>query len=130
MRKQRHGNIIVFGTASSPYSRPYSGLLDASKASLEAWIKIISNEGSPYGIRANMISLSVVDTPNERDVFPDDDARMWLQPGDVKGIVELLCYDERTRFLNGTTLYFYNPDFVYLNERKENLRKRGAKIFE
>lgn len=60
MMKQRSGAIIALGGLASITSQPQRAHVVASKTGLYGLIKSLALELGPYGIRANLIALSVI----------------------------------------------------------------------
>lgn len=60
MMKQRSGSIIALGGLASLTSQPQRAHVVASKSGLYGLIKSLALELGPYGVRANLIALSVI----------------------------------------------------------------------
>lgn len=60
MMKRRTGSIIALGGLASLTSQPQRAHVVASKSGLYGLIKSLALELGPYGIRANLIALSVI----------------------------------------------------------------------
>lgn len=60
MMKRRTGSIIALGGLASLTSQPQRAHVVASKTGLYGLIKSLALELGPYGIRANLIALSVI----------------------------------------------------------------------
>lgn len=72
MLDNKYGNIIIIGS-SVTWNGAGGGLhYPATKAALSGIVKGLSYEYLPRGIRANIISPALVDTPMLRDRYPDN----------------------------------------------------------
>lgn len=60
MMKRRTGSIVALGGLASMTSQPQRAHVVASKTGLYGLIKSLALELGPYGIRANLIALSVI----------------------------------------------------------------------
>lgn len=60
MMKRRTGNFIALGGLASMTSQPQRAHVVASKSGLYGLIKSLALELGPYGIRANLIALSLI----------------------------------------------------------------------
>jgi 3-oxoacyl-[acyl-carrier protein] reductase len=75
MMKQKSGSIIALGGGASLTSQPQRAHVVASKHALYGLIKSLALELGPYGIRANLIALSLIQ--NKRlnpEWYPDTGA--------------------------------------------------------
>lgn len=72
MLDNKYGNIIIIGS-SVTWNGAGGGLhYPATKAALSGIIKGLSYEFLPRGIRANIISPALIDTPMLRERYPDN----------------------------------------------------------
>ncbi|GAA3383110.1 SDR family oxidoreductase [Cryptosporangium minutisporangium] len=64
------GRLVFFGSPLA--AEPMGGLsaYAAAKAALEAWVRSISHEVKKRGVHANLVSLTLVDTPEMRRERP------------------------------------------------------------
>jgi NAD(P)-dependent dehydrogenase (short-subunit alcohol dehydrogenase family) len=60
MMKRRSGSIVALGGLASVTSQPQRAHVVASKTGLYGLIKSLALELGPYGIRANLIALSII----------------------------------------------------------------------
>ncbi len=128
MREKGYGNVIAIGSLAAKRKEPYLGLSSWAKDGLASIIETLSNEESVNGIRANIIVPSIVDTAKERLIFPQDNQAYWLPASYIEELVEFLCYDARSRYLNGNRLECYVPNKKIVRAREENLINRGVNI--
>ncbi len=130
MKRNKEGKVITFGSLAASQHKPFLGLSTWAKSGLWSIIKTLSNEVSKDGINVNMISPSIVDTPKERKIFPEDTGEHWLNTDDVAALVEFLCFDPAAKNIHGQNLEIYNPDPSVVESREDNLRSRGVKVNE
>lgn len=128
MKRNKEGKVIAFGSLAASQHKPFLGLSIWAKNGLWSIIKTLSNEVSKDGINANMISPSIVDTPKERIIFPEDTGEYWLNTDDVAALVEFLCFDPAAKNIHGQNLEIYNPDPSVVKSREDNLRSRGVEV--
>ena len=94
------------------------GLVAATKAALEVYVRQLAAELGPRGYRVNLVNYGLVDTPAGRAGFPEgqwDDvmkraarvtpARRLCTVEEVGGLVSFLCSDAGAWF-NGATIDF------------------------
>ena len=100
---------------------PGYGPVSAAKATLEAVVRSIAAEFTPFGIRCNLLQPGVTDTPALR-VIPGAEAMMsrarnrnplnrLTRPEDVADVVALLSMDEAA-WINGTCVRVDGGEFV------------------
>jgi NAD(P)-dependent dehydrogenase (short-subunit alcohol dehydrogenase family) len=62
MLRQRHGSMVAISSMATAVLQPGSAAYSASKAALEAWVKVLARELAPSGVRCNVVAPSLVDT--------------------------------------------------------------------
>jgi len=89
-----YGRIVAVG--ARPGVDPVGGLgaYSSSKAGLHALIQTIALEGTKYGVTANVLMPSIIDTPSNRQAMPDADFSKWVAPESVAQQILWLCSDE------------------------------------
>lgn len=60
-RQQRQGNIVLVSTAALARYSPKDALSTGPKGGMEALIYAVANEEGKFGVRANVLSLGVID---------------------------------------------------------------------
>lgn len=105
MLENNYGNIIIVGS-SVTWNGAGGGLhYPATKSALTGIVKGLSYELLPRGIRANIITPALIDTPMLRERYPDDDktnkmlsAQVPLgrigKPEDIGNLALFLASDE------------------------------------
>ena len=109
----RGGRIIALSSLGARYAIPHYGFVGASKAALEALVRVLAQELGPRGIRVNTVVAGTVDTDSLR-LFPNRDellaafaartpAGPTLTPEAVADAVYLLALPE-AEMINGHAL--------------------------
>ena len=105
MLDNKYGNIIIVGS-SVTWNGAGGGLhYPATKSALSGIVKGLSYEFLPRGIRANIISPALVDTPMLRERYPDDKSTNKMlasqvplgrigKPEDIGNLALFLASDE------------------------------------
>jgi NAD(P)-dependent dehydrogenase (short-subunit alcohol dehydrogenase family) len=108
MRKQKSGHVVGISTvlADQPLAGSPSALPVITKSTIPAFNRALAMEFMADGIRANTISLGVVDTPmHARD---DHEQLKMLNPArrlvQVSEIVDALLYLESAPMVNGENI--------------------------
>ena len=91
MRAKQWGRIVTVG--ARPVVHPVSGIgaYSASKAGVVNLTQVLALEGNPYGITANSVLPSVIDTPGNRKAMPDADFSRWVTPQRIAETLIFLC---------------------------------------
>lgn len=89
-----YGRIVAVG--ARPGVAPVAGLgaYGASKAGLHTLIQTIALEGKEYGVTANVVMPSIIDTPANREAMPDADLSKWAAPESIAQQILWLCSEE------------------------------------
>ena len=64
-----------------------------SKAALVALVKNVAAEGKKFGISANVLLPSVIDTAANRKAMPDADFSRWVAPASIARLIVFLTSD-------------------------------------
>ncbi|HEY7454070.1 MAG TPA: SDR family NAD(P)-dependent oxidoreductase [Thermoleophilaceae bacterium] len=88
---ERGGGAFVAVSARTAL-RPFAGggAYSTAKAAVLAFIQALDADYRSYGIRANAILPSVIDTPANRADQPDADHSKWVQPAEIAKVVRFL----------------------------------------
>ena len=95
MKANRWGRII--NVASGPavnHGAANMAAYAAAKAAVLNLSESLAKELAPWGITANAIVPSVIDTPANRKATPDADSSTWLKPEAIAAVVGFLASDE------------------------------------
>lgn len=82
------GSIVTFGRHGAPGAN-LSGYL-AAKAGVHALTEALAVEGAAYGIRANVVAPSMINTAQNRADLPDADAGRWASLAEIASAVLFL----------------------------------------
>ena len=75
MMKEKSGRIILFSSAAASVGMPNHGAISASKAGLEGLARATASEYAKRGIRINVVSPGLTDTPLASKILSSDSAR-------------------------------------------------------
>lgn len=100
--------IINIGAAAADKAGLGMGAYTASKSAVIRMSEALNEELRAKGVRVNVISPTIVDTPTNRADMPDADFEAWVKPKQIADLAAFLLSDEALA-ING-----------------ENLRIRGA----
>jgi NAD(P)-dependent dehydrogenase (short-subunit alcohol dehydrogenase family) len=89
MQAAGSGRIVAVGTRMAVEPAPNFAAYAVSKAALVALIKNVAAEGQKFGVTANVILPSIIDTPANRAALPKADFSRWVKP---ESIAKLLVY--------------------------------------
>lgn len=127
MLDNKYGNIIIIGS-SVTWNGAGGGLhYPATKAALSGIVKGLSYEMLTRGIRANIISPALIDTPMLRERYPDDEITNKLlaaqvplgrigKPKDIGNLALFLAADEsgyivgQEIVIDGGRILYRHPD--------------------
>lgn len=84
------GHLVYFSTPLASEPLRAMSAYSAAKAALVAWVKSLSHEVKGQGIHANVVEMTVADTPSKRTERPDWDFDQTVTPETVAGVVEFL----------------------------------------
>lgn len=88
--RERHGAIVNIGAAAADYATTGMGAYAASKSAVARLTEAIASEELQYGIRANAILPSIIDTPQNRIDMPDADFSKWALPSEIAAVAAFL----------------------------------------
>jgi 3-hydroxybutyrate dehydrogenase len=83
MYKQGSGSIIFMGSVHSKEASPLKSAYVTAKHGLIGLSKVISKEGGPLGVRANVICPGFVKTPLVEKQIPEQAARLGISEDEV-----------------------------------------------
>lgn len=75
----------------------------AAKAAVLNLAHTLAREGAPYGITANAVLPSIIDTPDNRRAMPDVDTSTWLPVNEIAEVLAFLASDG-ARIVNGAAI--------------------------
>jgi len=91
-----HGGGAIVCVSTRAAVRPFAGAAGyiASKAALLSFVDVLAAEYTDEGLRANAILPSVIDTPANRGVQPDEDFSKWVAPEAVARVIRFLISED------------------------------------
>ena len=78
-----YGRIVAIGSKAGVDAVPGLSAYAVSKAGLNALIRTVAEEGKDYGVTANVVLPSVIDTAANREAMADADFDKWVTPESV-----------------------------------------------
>ena len=94
MRKSEWGRIVLVSARTARFDRTGQAAYAIAKAGVGLLAEVISEENHLFGVTANAIAPSILDTPANRSAMPDADPSTWIPPEDVAATIEFLCSKE------------------------------------
>ncbi|MBB5077128.1 SDR family oxidoreductase [Nonomuraea endophytica] len=88
------GRLVYFSTPLADEPMPALSAYAASKAALVAWVRSIAHELKRGGVHANVVSMTMADTPQKRRERPDLDTDHMVAPELVARVVAFLTSAE------------------------------------
>ena len=88
--RERRGAIVNIGAAAADYATAGMGAYAASKSAVARLTEAIASEELQYGIRANAMLPSIIDTPQNRIDMPDADFSTWALPSEIAAVAAFL----------------------------------------
>jgi NAD(P)-dependent dehydrogenase (short-subunit alcohol dehydrogenase family) len=102
----RGGRIVHVSARTALTPRPNQAEYAVSKRALIALTEVIAEEVKGSGITANTILPSIIDTPPNRERWPDNDHDAWVKPEHIAGMMLVLCGEEGST-INGSSIEMY-----------------------
>jgi NAD(P)-dependent dehydrogenase (short-subunit alcohol dehydrogenase family) len=93
MRAAGRGRIVAVGTRMAVEPTPNFAAYAVSKAALVALVKNVAAEGQKFGVTANVILPSTIDTPANRAALPNVDFSRWVKPESIAKLLVFLVSD-------------------------------------
>ncbi len=88
MKKLGGGRVLAFSCTSVGFNYPEMAAFTSAKAAVEALVRCVANEWGGFGIAANSIALSTVDTPDVRKTKPLANMENYLSAQEIGVLVE------------------------------------------
>jgi 3-oxoacyl-[acyl-carrier protein] reductase len=109
MIERNSGRLIYISSSAADVAAPYFAAHGSAKGTLNSYVKHVALELGPFGITANVISPSLVETGASRftpDSIKEQIAQLTplqriAQPEDISGTAAFLS-SEDARFITGT----------------------------
>ena len=93
MQTAQRGRIVAVGARAAVEASPNMAAYAVSKAALVALVKNVAAEGKSFGINANVVLPSVIDTPLNRTAMPGADFTSWVKPESIAATLLWLTSD-------------------------------------
>ena len=93
MQAVGRGRIVAIGTRMAVEPSPNFAAYAVSKAALVALIKTVAAEGQKFGVTANVVLPSTIDTPANRAAMPKTDFSRWVAPQSIAKLLVFLASD-------------------------------------
>jgi NAD(P)-dependent dehydrogenase (short-subunit alcohol dehydrogenase family) len=93
MQAAGHGRIVAVGSRMAVEPSPNFAAYAVSKAALVALVKNVAAENLQFGVRANVVLPSVIDTPANRAALPKVDFSRWVKPESIAKLLVFLVSD-------------------------------------
>jgi NAD(P)-dependent dehydrogenase (short-subunit alcohol dehydrogenase family) len=93
MHAAGRGRIVAIGTRMAVEPSPNFAAYSVSKAALVALIKTVAAEGQKFGVTANVVLPSTIDTPANRAAMPKADFTRWVAPESIAKLIAFLASD-------------------------------------
>jgi NAD(P)-dependent dehydrogenase (short-subunit alcohol dehydrogenase family) len=93
MQAAARGRIVAIGTRMAVEPSPNFAAYAVSKAALVALIKTVAAEGQKFGVTANVVLPSTIDTPANRAAMPKADYSRWVAPQSIAKLLVFLTSD-------------------------------------
>jgi len=93
MQAAGRGRIVAIGTRMAVEPSPNFAAYAVSKAALVALVKTVAAEGQKFGVTANAVLPSTIDTPANRAAMPKADFSRWVAPQSIAKLLVFLASD-------------------------------------
>jgi NAD(P)-dependent dehydrogenase (short-subunit alcohol dehydrogenase family) len=93
MRAAGRGRIVAVGSRTAVEPLPNFAAYAVSKTALVALVKNVAAEGEQFGVTANVVLPSVIDTPVNRAAMPKADFSRWVKPESIAKLLVFLVSD-------------------------------------
>lgn len=89
MLKANYGRIVGVGSRGAIQASAKAAAYNVAKVGVMWLMESISNEVRTHNITANTVLPSIMDTPMNRQAFPDNDYTSWVRTDEV---AEVICF--------------------------------------
>lgn len=86
-------SIVTIGAGAAARATSGMAAYTASKSGVARLTEALSEELKPSGVRANLVSPSIIDTAANRADMPDADFSAWVTPTEVAEVIAFLVSD-------------------------------------
>ena len=106
MMEARRGRIVAIGSRAAVEASPKLAAYAVSKAALVALVKNTAAEVKDFGITANVVLPSTIDTAANRKAMPKSDFSKWVTPESIARVLLFLASDAASD-VNGAVIPVY-----------------------
>ena len=106
MTKAGKGRIVAVGSRAAVEPMANFAAYSVSKAALVTLVKTVALEVKDFGVTANVVLPSVIDTAANRAAMPSANASKWVTPESIAGLLVWLASDA-ARDVNGAVIPIY-----------------------
>ena len=107
MKGQRYGRIVSVAARSGLKGDAMVAPYAVSKGGVILLTQTVAEESKAYGVTANAVLPSIVDTAANRVSMPDADFGAWVAPADLAEVMVFLASD-RARAVTGAAVPVHN----------------------
>jgi NAD(P)-dependent dehydrogenase (short-subunit alcohol dehydrogenase family) len=107
MKRQQYGRIVSVAARSGLKGDPMVAPYAVSKGGVILLTQTVAEENKAFGVTANAVLPSVVDTPANRASMPDADFDAWVAPEDLAEVMVFLA-SSKARAVTGAAIPVYN----------------------
>jgi NAD(P)-dependent dehydrogenase (short-subunit alcohol dehydrogenase family) len=93
MTAAARGSIVAIGSRAAVEASPNYTAYAVAKAALVALVKNVAAEGKKFGVTANVVLPSTIDTPQNRAAMPAADAARWVTSESIAKLILWLTSD-------------------------------------
>jgi NAD(P)-dependent dehydrogenase (short-subunit alcohol dehydrogenase family) len=93
MRVAGRGRIVAVSSRMAVEPSPNFAAYAVSKAALVALVNNVAAEGRKFGVTANVVLPSVIDTAANRKAMPGADTSRWVAPESIAKLIVFLASD-------------------------------------
>lgn len=106
MLRAKRGRILAIGARAAVEPSPNFAAYAVSKAALVALVKNVAAEVKGFGVTANAVLPSTIDTPANRKAMPASDFSKWVAPESIANLLVWLC-SEAAGDVSGAVIPIY-----------------------
>jgi len=130
--ENKGGKILVFSCNSVLYNYPDMAAFTSAKAAIETLVRCTANENSKYGIVANAIALSTINTEKVKESKDPKYHNDYMTLDELKEVIVSIL--DLPKYINGNIIktlkyskYFYNEGYYKRNiiVKKETVANNG-----
>ena len=106
MTKARRGRIVAVGSRAAVEPMANFAAYSAAKSALVTLVKTVAQEVKDFGVTANIVLPSIIDTPANRAAMPKADFSKWVAPESIGHLLVWLA-SAKAADVNGAAIPIY-----------------------